>query len=42
MKEIPNHLSLAMMVTFPATFIPLILMKVRKATQADLNMSSIQ
>lgn len=42
MREIPDDLRLAMMLTSPSTSIALIPMKVTKATRADLNVSSIQ
>lgn len=42
MRKIQNHLRLAMTLTSPSTSIQLIPIKVTKATQADLNVSSIQ
>lgn len=42
MKEDPSHFSWTMRMTSPSTSIPLILMKVTEAMQADLNMTSIQ
>lgn len=42
MLETSSDFSLAMLLTSPATSIPLILTKVTKATQADLNMSFIE